>query len=305
VEIKIIVQKYIVSTLLTSSLFADYQINYHNVNIETSQFDYRKKLPIHFISTNKNGVNQQNKVKFQKRKIPKQYGYDYQESDEIRKFDDSLTMEVGAKFLKDMFLEVSNELPNISINRDIEFYNEEFITPYLRLTFRDVDLSRNGYFIMRNSAELNYFQYDKQTPFFSESKNFPSNKTYNVNTEINSLSLFWKGSFLFKASFLSAGGYIGAGLNVLNGSALYIRYPSELNSSFIQNVAYFNQGEILEKGEIIKMEFTTSAIFKYGASINIDFKPIHLSAGIDFSLTNESHLYWIERNYFLELGYLF
>jgi len=290
----------------TLSLFAEYMLSYGNVNIGNPQIESGRQLPIHFISNQQNR-KEANQQRFKQKVSPKhnKYNYEYQENSDDYQINESWNVEVGIKFMKDTYLAVSDNFSDISINRQIEFYREEFFSPYLRFNFQDIKLNSGGYFVMRNSLEMSFINFDKQVPFLADSGQFPSQLFYDVGTEINSLSLFWKGSFLYKLGFFSIGGYGGAGLNFLDGSALYLRFPTDINSTLAKNIAPFNNGKILEKGEKISLNLTSSAIIKYGASVNIDFKLIHLSIGINFGVTNELDIYWIEKNYFLELGYIF
>ena len=280
--------------ILTSSLFSEY---IKKIEILTSETDlYKKKLPIRFITDGEIEI----RANLKGFSIFSEPIYQEIESETIQSF------EIGIAFLNNLFLEVSDTFSEVTVNRKIEFYSENFISPYFRVNFRDIELMEKQHIFMRNSLEINYVNFNKQTPFFPDTGTYPYNRSYNIGTEIDSLSLFWKGSFLYKASFFSGGGYIGTGLNILDGSASYLRYvPSDMNSSLASNIASFGDGRILEKGESINLNTTSSLLFKYGVTLNIDFKPIHFGFGIDFGITSESNLYWIKRSYFMELSYLF
>ena len=294
---------------IISNLFSQYNYNnYGNIEILSPQnIKYlteqnQQKLPIRFITDSE--IEHKFGDRFKKREnFTSHQTYKEKNGDEVKK---DWNMEFGIKFLNNLFLDISDNFSDITISRDIEFYSERFISPYFRFNFKDIYLVEKAKIVMRNSLETSYLSFDKQTPFFSDTGQYPYNRSYDVGTKIQSLSLFWKGSFLFKSHFFSGGIYIGTGLNILDGKASYLRYvPSDINGSLSQNMKPVSDGLILERGETIKLSTTSSILTKYGITLNMDFKPIHLAFGVDFGITSEKNLYWIERAYFMELSYMF
>jgi len=214
--------------------------------------------------------------------------------------------EFGLKYLNDFYLVVNSELPFFTISRDIEFYNQSSFSPYFRLNFKDIEIVRRGDIFFRNSLEADYFSHTKQVPFYSDSGEFPYGKVYDIGTKIDDISLFWRGFIFYKASFFSIGAYIGGGVNIMSGEASYLRYaPSDINSSISSSLGYFQDGVLLEKGESINLDTTTSVLGKYGLEMGFDFWSFHLGFGIDYGVTSEANLYWFERSYFMELSYIF
>lgn len=274
---------------LIISLFTLHLVsNYQNSRIrlitppEILEYEFPKKLPIQFIRDDEVIDN-----KFK-----------------IKNLNFLWNVELGVKFINNMYLEISDKLSDITILRQIEFYSQDYISPYIRLNFMDLEIKEEYNLFFRNSLEVNYINYNRQTPFFTDTGYFPYNRSYDIGTDLDSLSIFWKASFLYKIFFFSGGIYFGAGMNVLDGKVSYLRYaPSDISSSISNNLGAFGDGKILELGETIILNTTASILTKYGATINFDFSYINLAFGIDYGITSEANIYWINRYYFMELSY--
>ncbi len=213
-------------------------------------------------------------------------------------------IEFGVRFLNDIYLDISSKLSSFTISRDIEFYNENQLSPYIKLNFQDIQLVKTESIFFKNSLELNYMTHTQQVPFYPNNGKFPYNNSYDIDSTIKEFQLFWKGSICYKASFFSIGGYIGAGINMMSGNSYYFRYaPTDINSTSPSNLIYFDN-RVFELGEEIKVDTTSSILTKYGLDIGFNFLPFHIGFGIDFSITNESNLYWFERSYFMEISYI-
>ena len=247
-----------------------------------------KKFPIRFIHDKR--LN---------REDPEKESSNY---DEVTK---NIKFELGLKFQNNLFLEVGSKLDFGTVSRDIEFYSENAISPYFRMSFPKLDIKKKWNLFFINSFEIDYISYSKQTPFFLDGS-FPYNRNYDIGTEITSIPIFWKGSLIYKKYFFSVGPYLGFGINILNGNTKYLRFVQEdLNNTNIENVNYFDDGSILEAGESINLSTTFSPTFQSGFNFGIDFEPVHFSIGVDFSITSEANLYWSHRSYTMELSYFF
>lgn len=228
-------------------------------------------------------------------------------SEKLEKSSESFyQLELGFRLVKDIYLTIGEKLDNFAISRNIEFYDDISYSPFVRISFRDILLSKKSSLYFRNSLEGNYLSFDKQRAFSSETGLFPYKDSFSVGTKVDSINLFWRSDILYKTSIFSGGVYFGGGMNILSGNAIFLRYsPSDINSSLSQNLGIFGDGYIIEKGEGLSVDLTTSLLLKYGFVINFQFTPFHLAFGVDYGVTSEINLYWIERNYFLELSYLF
>ena len=270
-------------------IYLDNSSNYNNQN---SRF-----YPIGFKQ-----VNNKNKIKDQDDES--ESVINNKEIEKKIKYKPLIEFEIGVASLGEAYLEINDQLNFPTINRSIEFYSQNIIAPVFKIHFRDLSLNRHDNLLFRNSLKTTYIKYSTQTPFLSNSGIFPYNQTMSIGSEISSLSFNWIGALLYRVSILSIGPYIGAGINILNGEAIYVKYSGDLNSSLSENIGIFN-GKILERGESIFVANTSSISSKYGAIINLDLSPFRLSVGLGYSITNEANLYWIERSYFLEANYVF
>jgi hypothetical protein len=264
-----------------------------NFHILTPKQHSDMKLPISFVSESE--VDDISLVENREAEIERKSLYN------------SLTFEFGLRYLTDIYLVANDKLSSFTISRQIEFYNESGFYPYIRVNLEDLYLSEKGSVVLRNSLESTYIQHSEQTPFYSNTMEFPYQNKYDVGSKIESIQLFFKTHLLYQMHFFSVGSYLGAGVNILNGEALYLRFvPNDINGSVRNNIGFFDNGEVaLERGGVVALDRTSSVMAKYGVSMNFDFEPIHMGVGIDFGITNESNLYWIQRSYFLEFSYLF
>lgn len=291
-------KKLLLTTITVTQLFSNY-INYGTVNIldTRDRFVPPKKLPIRFIdSKDEKPLEREDETIFEDNDI---------EESRVTS-SDYFYFEFGIRYLNDLFLDVSDELSGFTISRNIEFYDQSSFSPYFRLNFRDIEIIRRGDIFFRNSLEADYISHTQQVPFYHDTGQFPYGRGYDIGTEVTAISLFWRGSLFYKADFFSVGTYIGAGMNMMSGKASYLRYaPSDINGSLSSNLGHFNDGRVLELGETITLDMTSSILTKYGLEINFDFLPFHLGFGIDYGITSEINLYWFERAYFMELSYIF
>ncbi len=219
------------------------------------------------------------------------------------KYKPKINIEIGMAFVNEAYLEINPQIEFPTINRTMEFYSKQMLAPVFKINFRDLSISKKTNLLFRNNLQLSYLKYSSQTPFLPNGF-FPYGKSLPIGSEINALSFSWIGSVLYRAGMFYVGPYFGAGVNILNGKAMYVTYAGDLNNSMVENIGVF-KNSIIEKGDTIILSDTFSMSGKYGAVIHIDLLPFRFSFGINYSITNESNLYWIERSYFLEAKYVF
>lgn len=272
----------ILAIFITSSLYL-YSENIQNGGIiDISNKSSERYYPIGFNSKKNINKEMENKLKYKP----------------------MISFEIGLASFNESYLEITDKLEFPTINRNIEFYSKSIFSPILKVNFRDISLARNDRVLFRNSIQTTYKTFSFQDPFLDTTGQFPYGNQLSVGSEIKALAFSWIGEILYRISILSFGGYIGGGINILNGEAFYLKYSSDLNNSLANNIGIFN-GALVERGDTITLLNTTSILGKYGLVFHLDISPFRFSAGIDYGITNEANLYFIDRSYFVEATYVF
>ena len=203
---------------------------------------------------------------------------------------------------------ITGSISGFVVSRDVEFYSQESYIPYLRILFAKRDLVKSKSIYFRNSIEIDFRRYTKQTPFFPDNGKFPYDRSIDIGTELQEFALFWRWSLFYNALFFRVGIYIGGGVNILDGNGKYLRYlPSDTNGSNFEDskLDFSEDGKILEVGDEVEFENSSSPMVVYGFEMDFDFEPFHIGLGVGFRITNVKNIYLFEKGYFLEIGYVF